>query len=219
MPSKSKIQPMFNRIADKYDLLNNLLSVGTHWLWKRRLIRLIKSEEPYSLLDGATGTGDIAILAQSFCPQILAIDFSEEMLNFARRKKSRVKFEYGDLTNLILPEKSYDVSSVSFGVRNVESLEICLSELSRVTKKKVYILEFGTPRNFLFRSIYFGVMKYIIPFIGKIFKQKEAYNYLITSSISFPSDESFLEIAKPYFKESQYYSLMGGIAYIYELKP
>ena len=218
MPSETQIKSMFNNIAHRYDLLNNILSLGTHWLWKRKLVALIREEKPKSLLDGATGTGDIANLCYQFCLNVTGIDISQNMLNVAKARYPHIEFKSDNLCNLDIKENSYDVSTVSFGVRNVEDLPGCFSELSRVTRKKSFILEFGTPQNQLFKKIYFKVMRLFIPIIGSLLSNKGAYEYLIESSEKFPSADKFLDIARPYFKKTKYIPLWGGIVYIYVLE-
>lgn len=217
MPSKTFITNLFDSIASKYDLLNNILSLGTHHLWKTKLVNSIKRQKPQSVLDGATGTGDIALAISEFCPDVTGIDISPNMLRFARHKSRDIKFESGDLTSLKYAENTFDISCVSFGVRNVENLDQCLKELLRVTKNKVYILEFGSPENPIFKSIYFAIMKYFIPTIGKLFSRKEAYTYLIDSSSRFPSGRKFLKHIPVPAGQKRYRPIFGGIVYLYEI--
>lgn len=221
MPKAEFIRTMFNDISPKYDLLNDILSLGIHRLWKKKLVGKILSNAPRSFLDGATGTGDIALMCRESNPliNIKGIDFSPNMIKHAKMRSSEVSFEVNDLMNLSLPDKSYDASNVSFGIRNVEDYNVAIQELNRVTKQSIYIMEFGQPQNKLIRSVYFFIMFKIIPFIGKLFNKKEAYSYLIESSARFPSDETFLKVIKensPGFDEYKYTPLFFGVVYIYE---
>jgi len=221
MPKAQFIKSMFNDISPKYDLLNDILSFGIHRIWKHKLVDKIISEKPESFLDGATGTGDIALLCHEKSPQIniRAFDFSPNMIVHAKKRSSAVEFEVNDLMKLSFDDKSYDASNVSFGIRNVEDYNIALRELSRVTKKSIYIMEFGQPQNKFVRSIYFMLMNKVIPFIGKIFNKQEAYTYLIESSSKFPSADEFLNVIKkntPDFNEYKYTPLFFGVVYIYE---
>lgn len=221
MPKAEFIRTMFNDISPKYDLLNDILSLGIHRLWKNKLVAKILSNAPQSFLDGATGTGDIALICRENNPliKIKAIDFSPNMIKHAKLRSSEVDFEVNDLMNLSLPDKSYDASNVSFGIRNVEDYNKALRELDRVTKQSLYIMEFGQPKNKFIRSIYFFIMFKIIPFIGKVFNKEEAYSYLIESSARFPSDDNFLSIIKenaPGYDEYKYTPLFFGVVYIYE---
>lgn len=221
MPKAEFIRTMFNDISPKYDLLNDILSFGVHRFWKHKLVNKIVAEKPESFLDGATGTGDIALLCHEKAPtvNVKAIDFSPNMIKHAKMRNSQVDFEVNDLMNLSLADKSYDASNVSFGIRNVEDYNVALKELSRVTKKSIYIMEFGQPLNKLIRSIYFMLMNKIIPFIGKLFNKQEAYTYLIESSSKFPSGDTFLNAMKENtdgFNEFKYTPLFFGVVYIYE---
>lgn len=221
MPKAEFIRTMFNDISPKYDLLNDILSLGIHRLWKKKLVGKILSNAPRSFLDGATGTGDIALMCRESNPliNIKGIDFSPNMIKHAKMRSSEVSFEVNDLMNLSLPDKSYDASNVSFGIRNVEDYNVAIQELNRVTKQSIYIMEFGQPQNKLIRSVYFFIMFKIIPFIGKLFNKEEAYSYLIESSARFPSDETFLKVIKenaPGFDEYKYTPLFFGVVYIYE---
>lgn len=221
MPKAEFIKTMFNDISGRYDLLNDVLSFGIHRLWKKKLVSKILSNKPNSFLDGATGTGDIALLCRESDPTLIikAIDFSPNMIKNAKLRSFDVDFEVNDLMNLSLPDQYYDVSNVSFGIRNVEDYNKALKELARVTKKSIYIMEFGQPQNKLIKAIYFFIMLKVIPFIGKLFDKKEAYEYLIESSARFPSDNTFLNVIKentPGFGSYKYTPLFFGVVYIYE---
>lgn len=221
MPKAQFIRSMFNDISPKYDLLNDILSLGIHRLWKKKLIKKIIDSGATSFLDGATGTGDIALLCHKEAPNIKVkgIDFSPNMIKHAKLRNSQVDFEVNDLMNLSLEDKSYDASCVSFGIRNVEDYNKSLKELNRVTKKSIFIMEFGQPENAFIKAIYFTLMTKVIPLIGKLFNKKEAYTYLIESSAQFPSGENFLNAIKentPEFNTYKYTPLFFGVVYIYE---
>ena len=218
------VRVMFNDIAHKYDLLNDVLSVGTHRLWKKKFIKFALQQRPESALDCATGTGDIAFKLKESCRgQVTGIDFSQGMIDFALvRAKSNplpVEFKVADIQKLPFADKAFDIATISFGIRNVENLELGLSELGRVSNG-VYILEFGQPRNALFKKLYFGVLKMYVPIFGLISKRKDAYEYLISSSEAFPSGDQFIGIMKKsmHFKNYGYLPVFGGIAYIYFAK-
>lgn len=215
------VSKMFNDIATKYDLLNDVLSVGTHRLWKRKFINIALKQKPKSALDCATGTGDIAFkLKESISGQVTGIDFSSGMIDVAlERAKANplpVDFKVADIQKLPFSDKAFDVTTISFGIRNVENLDLGLKELGRVSNG-VYILEFGQPKNTFFKNLYFGMLKMYVPVFGLISKRKDAYEYLIASSETFPSAEKFVEIMKKNmtFKNYGYTPVFGGIAYIY----
>ena len=215
------VRVMFDDIAHKYDLLNDVLSVGTHRLWKKKFINIALKQKPKTALDCATGTGDIAFKLKESCSgQVVGIDFSKGMIDFAiERAKSNplpVEFKVADIQKLPFSDKSFDVTTISFGIRNVENLDLGLKELGRVSNG-VYILEFGQPRNSLFKKLYFGMLKMYVPLFGLISKRKDAYEYLIASSEAFPSAGNFVDIMRNNmsFKTYGYIPVFGGIAYIY----
>ncbi len=215
------VRVMFDDISHKYDLLNDVLSVGTHRLWKRNFVSLILKSNPKTVLDCACGTGDIAFeLKKNVNGEVTAIDFSEKMIDFAngRNAKSpyKVNFRVADIMKLPFEDKSFDVASISFGIRNVEDLAKGLSELGRVAKS-VYVLEFGQPKNALYKKAYFNLLKLYVPVFGLITKRKDAYEYLIASSEKFPSADAFIEIfkANTHFSHYKMIPVFGGIAYIY----
>ncbi len=215
------VRVMFNDIAHKYDLLNDVLSVGTHRLWKRKFINVALKQKPKTALDCATGTGDIAFKLKEACSgQVVGIDFSPGMIDFAlERAKANplpVEFKVADIQKLPFSDRSFDVTTISFGIRNVENLDLGLKELGRVSRG-VYVLEFGQPKNKLFKNLYFGMLKMYVPLFGLISKRKDAYEYLIASSESFPSAEKFVDAMKKNMKFTNYgyIPVFGGIAYIY----
>lgn len=219
MPQAEPIRAMFNNIARSYDILNDLLSLGIHRLWKRQLINKMLEVKPATVLDCATGTGDIAIAIKQKNPslKITGIDFSENMLNRARLKTTDIAWETQDVTKLPYDDATFDVSSISYGIRNVENMQLALKEMARVSRKRFCILEFGQPDNTILKGLYFGVMKYFIPFMGKLFNKEDAYSYLIDSSLKFPSGEKMVTIIKDAtsFDHVSCTPIMGGITYLY----
>lgn len=222
MPKAEFIKTMFDDISGRYDILNDILSFGTHRLWKNKLAKLATLRNGSQVLDCATGTGDIAFLLEKYgATNINAIDFSPQMINLALKRGeeagSRVKFEVADLCALPFPDKTFDSATVSFGVRNVENLPLALRELSRVSNS-LYVLEFGKPQNRIFSFLYFGLLKIYFPVFSFISGRGDAYDYLITSSASFPAGEDFLEIIRQHtnYQKLSFVSLFGEIAYIYK---
>lgn len=226
-----KIRLMFNNISGRYDVLNTILSFGIHWLWKKELVQLgmmgLDQNSKAKILDCATGTGDIAELwLKGLGPgaQVTATDFSDGMLEVARRRHegSPIEFKLADVQRLPFEEHSFDRASISFGIRNVEDPKLALKDLARVVKPggKVLILEFGQPSTAGFKQAYGFYSKSVLPWIGGVISGNvSAYRYLEKSSSVFPCGEKFLETAR----ETQAYSkveaksLMGGLAWIYTL--
>lgn len=214
------VRVMFNDISHKYDLLNDVLSMGTHRWWKRKFVNMITTQKPKSVLDCATGTGDIAFSLSKSVPAVTGIDFSESMIEFAKQRAHKagasVQFKVADIQKLPFSDKAFDAASISFGIRNVEDLGLGLSELGRVSKS-LFILEFGQPKNKLFSKLYFTLLRLYVPLFGLISKRGDAYEYLIASSEQFPSAEKFVDIMKKNTNYAQYgyKPVFGGIAYIY----
>lgn len=217
------VRVMFNDISTKYDLLNDILSVGTHRFWKKRFVKMIINSSAQKVLDCATGTGDIAFELNKKIPDVTGIDFSENMITCAKERadkiNSKIHFRVADIQKLPFQDKAFDAASISFGIRNVENLAIGLSELGRVAKS-LYILEFGQPKNKLYAKFYFSILKLYFPIFSLITKRKDAYDYLIATSETFPSAEKFVDImrANTQFTDIKYIPVFGGIAYIYVAK-
>jgi len=223
---KEQVAQMFDNIANRYDLLNSLLSLGIHKGWRKKCIKLLMPHQPKVILDVATGTGDFAIACAPLNPQkIVGVDISEGMMQYGREKlkdlnlDKLITLEYGNAETLAYPDNTFDAIVVGFGVRNFQNLEKGLANLYRVLKPggKMVILEFSYPTNFLIKAGYNFYFSYITPLIGKIFSSdKRAYSYLTESVKAFPNNEKFVEIMHEVnFKESSYQSLSFGIAAVY----
>lgn len=210
---------MFNNISRSYDVLNDILSLGVHRIWKKVLVEEMTKEKPARVLDCATGTGDIAIMIKKSSPdiEVVGTDFSENMLAVAKDKTQSITWEIQDVMNLPYPDKSFNASSISYGIRNVENYHQALSELARVSQDKICILEFGQPQNKIFKAFYFALMKYFIPLIGKLFQKKSAYQYLIDSSMKFSCADDFCTVIKKTtgFNKVTFKPLFGGVTYLY----
>jgi len=224
MPKAEFIQKMFDDISFKYDLLNDVLSFGSHRFWKRKFVKEALKLKPQNVLDCATGTGDIAfLLEQGHVKNIQGIDFSSNMISLAKskalQKKSICNFSVADIQALPFSDKSFDVATISFGIRNTENLLKALKELSRVSKN-LLVLEFGRPQSNLFSSFYFFILKIYFPLFAKISGRPDAYDCLITSSKEFPSGKNFINVLRENtnYKKLYYKPLFGGIAYIYIAK-
>jgi demethylmenaquinone methyltransferase/2-methoxy-6-polyprenyl-1,4-benzoquinol methylase len=226
----ASIQEMFGVISNRYDLANSVLSFGIHHRWKRRLIQESGIKKGGAVLDCATGTGDLAFLFESALKgtgQVIGSDFCEPMLQVAREKakklKSKVQFETADVTQLQYPSQTFDVASISFGIRNVQNPQRALSELGRVVKSggRVLVLEFGQPKSPVMEALYGFYSKQILPTLGGWMSgQPKAYRYLQTSSASFPCEHDFLDIAfsTRQFATGRFIPFQTGIAFLYVLQ-
>ncbi len=224
---KEQVAEMFDNIAFRYDLLNGILSFGTHKGWRHKCVKKLKSLQPKQILDVATGTGDFAIACTKLSPEkIIGVDISEGMMKFGREKLVKlnldklIELRLGDAETVDFPDNSFDAIVVGFGVRNFENLEKGLTNLYRVLKPdgKIIILEFSYPRAFPIKQFYNFYFTYITPFVGKLFsKDTRAYSYLQESVKAFPNNENFVTVLnKCGFKNSSFQTLSFGVAAIYE---
>jgi demethylmenaquinone methyltransferase/2-methoxy-6-polyprenyl-1,4-benzoquinol methylase len=222
-----QVQQMFASIAPAYDRTNSVLSLGIHHIWRKKTVQVSGARTGMSVLDCATGTGDLALeFKKTVGPegQVIGTDFCPEMMETAPAKsesrKLPVDFEVADAMNLPYPDHTFDISSISFGIRNVDDPSIALKEMARVIKPggKVMILEFGQPKGFM-GVIYDWYSRHIIPFIGGLLTgNKEAYQYLPRTAAQFPCREEFLTLMRNtgMYSEASYQELTFGIAFLYK---
>jgi demethylmenaquinone methyltransferase/2-methoxy-6-polyprenyl-1,4-benzoquinol methylase len=223
---KEQVEQMFDTISGNYDGLNRVISLGIDKKWRKRVVKFVMQTKPQSVLDIATGTGDLAISFSKFgIPKIVGFDLSEGMLSVARKKVAkqkiaeRVEFIQGDSENMPFEDNSFDAITVAFGVRNFENLEQGLSEILRVLKPEgiFVVLETSVPVKFPFKQGYFFHTRYVLPLVGKLFsRDKVAYNYLSESASVFPHGEDFNNILRKIgFKEVKNKPQTFGVASIY----
>jgi demethylmenaquinone methyltransferase/2-methoxy-6-polyprenyl-1,4-benzoquinol methylase len=229
---RAAVESMFDSIAWRYDFLNHFLSFGTDRLWRRKAVWIMgKNIRPDTILDVATGTGDLAIAALRLNPsKITGIDISEKMLEIGRNKidrkglGGRIELMKGDSESIEFADNNFDAAMVAFGVRNFSDPLAGLKEMLRVIKPGgiVVVLEFSKPVSFPFRQIYNFYFLNILPFFGRMFsKDKNAYRYLPESVMKFPDNERFLTLLSDAgFSSPWQKKLSGGIASIYTgIKP
>lgn len=204
LSKKVQIAQMFDTISKEYDGLNRVISLGIDIKWRNKVVKIVGEKKPDSILDIATGTGDLAInLIKTNAKKIIGLDISEGMLDVGRQKIKTKKLDktidmlVGDSENLPFDNSSFDAITVAFGVRNFENLEKGLSEILRVLKPtgSFVVLETSVPSQFPFRQGYFVYTKIFLPLIGKLFsKDKKAYGYLSASAAKFPHGHAFNNI-------------------------
>jgi demethylmenaquinone methyltransferase/2-methoxy-6-polyprenyl-1,4-benzoquinol methylase len=224
---KDQVAEMFNDIAPRYDFLNRFLSAGIDVIWRKKALLEFKTIRPNILLDVATGTADLAIMANRMLhtEKIIGIDISEKMLAIGREKlnkaglASQIDLQSGDSEAINFTDGTFDAVTVAFGVRNFENLEKGLREIYRVLRPggKLVVLEFSKPKTKGIQQLYTFYMGMVAPEMGKIFSSnKEAYRYLNDSVMSFPEGERFTDILKTTgFKETSCKRLSFGICSIY----
>ena len=202
---KAEVEQMFDKIAPRYDLLNRVLSLGIDVSWRKKALGYLNPEQAKEILDVATGTADVAIMAAKMLnpSKIVGIDIANVMLDLGRVKiknaglESVISLETGDSENLRFAENSFDAVTVAFGVRNFENLEKGLAEMLRVLRPggRVVILEFSKPHIFPFKQLYNSYFKYVLPLIGRLTSRDiRAYTYLFESVQVFPEGSDFLNI-------------------------
>jgi demethylmenaquinone methyltransferase/2-methoxy-6-polyprenyl-1,4-benzoquinol methylase len=224
---RALVESMFDSIAWRYDFLNHFLSFGIDNLWRRKAVRIIsRSYKNPSILDVATGTGDLAIAAMKIDPvKIFGIDISAGMLEIGKQKigkkgySRRIELIRADSENIPFDDNYFDVAMVAFGVRNFADPLKGLTEMRRVIRNNgmILVLEFSKPASFPFRHIYYFYFRNILPFFGRLFsKDKSAYTYLPDSVSQFPDNEEFLKLLKEAgFSDTGQVKLTGGVASIY----
>ena len=224
---KEQIAQMFNNIAGCYDRLNRILSAGIDIGWRRKAIFELRKDKPESILDVATGTGDMAVIASEVLrpKKIIGIDISTQMLERGRKKVEKegltsvIQLQMGDSETINFIDNSFDAVMVAFGVRNFENLEKGLKEMLRVLKPggKLVVLEFSRPRTRFFRKLYNLYMGIVAPQVARWFSQnKKAYQYLNQSARLFPERQGFADILKNAgYSNTSFKPLSAGICCIY----
>ena len=222
--NKGLVQSVFDSVFDKYDLMNDLMSLGIHRLWKKELIYMINPTYNQKLIDVGSGTGDIAKLyseATNNNSKILCIDPNIKMIEKGKkklRKYNNIKWKTGSAEKLTINNNLFDFYTISFGLRNTKNLNKSISEAYRVLKKggRFFCLEFSKIENINLDFLYKKYSK-IIPILGKlVVGDKKPYEYLIKSIDEFPNQYQLVEIMKKNgFENCHYRNLSGGIVAIH----
>jgi demethylmenaquinone methyltransferase / 2-methoxy-6-polyprenyl-1,4-benzoquinol methylase len=208
-----EVRRLFDRIAPVYDVMNRVMTVGLDRRW-RRLTAEAAVRPGERVLDACCGTGDLALAdLKAGAGEVIGLDFSEPMLERARRKSDAVEWVQGDMLSLPYEDASFDAATVGFGVRNVEDLEAGLRELRRVLRPggRLGLLEITRPRGLLkpFFRLWFDVL---VPLAGKALPGGSAYAYLPASVRRFPGPEDLAEAMKRSgFADVRFRLLAGGI--------
>mgnify|MGYP001108642180 CR=1 FL=1 len=226
LSKKEQVAQMFDNISHRYDFLNHFLSMGIDKSWRKKVVKYIGANQPQSILDIATGTGDLAIaLTKTGAQKIVGLDISSGMLEkgiekiAAKKLDNVISMTLGDSENLPFEEGSFDAITVAFGVRNFENLDAGLAEIYRVLKPggHLAVLEFSQPQSFPFKQVYNTYFKFILPGMGKLISgDSRAYTYLPESVEAFPYGDKFLAKLKNIgFLDSLADPVTFGIASIY----
>jgi len=220
-----QVHDMFSEIAESYDRANSLLSFGVHHRWRKKTVHESKAKPGDSVVDCATGTGDLAIEFKKkvLNGRVVGTDFCSDMLAHAPAKAKKlnleIEWEVQDAMYLTYPDATFDIAAIAFGIRNVDEPVVALQSMSRVVKSggRVMILEFGTPRPWM-KLFFSAYSKGVIPFVGGFISgNRDAYAYLTRTSAAFPTGEEFIALMKKAgtFRHMRFLTLSGGIAYLY----
>ena len=224
---KEQVSEMFDHIAPRYDFMNRFLSAGIDVSWRKKAIKRFQKDSPKILLDVATGTADMSIMAMSILhpEKIIGIDISEKMLEIGRKKidkeglGTKIELFSGDGETINFPKDSFDGVMVAFGVRNFENLEKGMAEILRVMKPgaQLIVLEFSKPKLPGVKALYNFYMGVVAPQMAKWFNQnKKAYQYLNKSARAFPDRQLFIDVLnKTGYSDTSFKPLSLGICCIY----
>lgn len=213
------VQAAFASIAPRYSLANHVLSLGIDVLWRRKVAKIVAGFRPASILDVATGTGDLALAMQKACPDagLTGSDFCPEMLQYAREAGVENIVE-ADAMNMPFGDDSFDVVTVAYGLRNMSSWEDAAREMRRVLKPggHLVVLDFSLPKGLL-RAPYRFYLHRVLPVLaGAIAGNREAYEYLGGSIERFPSGKDMQDLlSRAGYPVSEWIPLSGGISSIY----
>ena len=230
---KSKlVKQVFSNVANKYDLMNDLMSFGIHRRWKNKMVEKISLSRNCKIIDVAGGTGDIAFRIankaqnQGFNTLIEVVDINQEMLNEGKKRSidlnlfSNLNFALADGENLPYQDQQFDYYTIAFGIRNFTNIKQGLCEAHRILKKngKFICLEFAKVNDYFFQQIYDQYSFKIIPKLGElILKDQNSYQYLVESIRNFPPQNQFKKmIEEAGFSNVSYQNLNLGIVAIYE---
>jgi len=226
--SKSNSWQMFNDISPRYDLLNHLLSFGLDIRWRRQISRYLSNKPNQKVLDLATGTGDVLISLLNNNAKVqsgIGLDLAGKMMDIGRHKikendlDMRIILKHGDAHHVPYDANTFDVSTIAFGIRNMNDPGRVLREMHRVLKDegKALILEFSLPANPIIRAGHIFYLRYIIPLIGALFSgHYRAYRYLNQTIESFPYGQHFCQrMVNAGFKNVKAHPLLFGVATIY----
>ena len=224
---QTMVDDVFDKVARRYDLMNDLMSGGLHRVWKNILVTAVNpphNERPFAVIDVAGGTGDVAfriVEAGGTGARVTVCDINEEMLGIGRERAARrgldrsVTFTAGNAESLPFPDRSYDACTIAFGIRNVPRIEVALAEFHRVLRpgSRFLCLEFSTVDVPGFDALYDFYSFNVIPVIGRtVAGDAEAYRYLVESIRRFPKPRAFAEmITAAGFHRVSFHVLTGGV--------
>ena len=223
----ARVNDLFNTIAPRYDLINDLQSFGMHRVWKRRLLRLANGQPGERALDLCCGTGDVALGLARTGVAAVGLDFSAPMLEVARRRLAAerrsgrladglaIEFMQGDAQQIPFPDNTFDVITISYGLRNLADWELGLREMQRVAKPggRLMVLDFGKPENAAWRAVYFAYLRYLVPVLGRIFcGDADTHGYILESLLNYAAQKGVAQkMGALGLEDVRIVNLMGGV--------
>lgn len=214
----SRVRALFNRIAPRYDLVNDVQSFGLHRFWKRRLIRMANPRKGEKALDVCCGTGDITLAIARKGVETIGVDFSPGMLDQARQRSGsavQATFIEADALRLPFEDAQFDIVTIAYGLRNLEEFEAGLREMARVLKPggRMLVLDFGKPDNRLWRRLYFAYLGWMVPIFGALFcGDSAAYSYILESLKHYPAQRGVAErMSAMGFRNVSIDAILGGV--------
>lgn len=213
------VSAMFDGVAQRYDIANDLLSLGQTRRWRKRVVSIIKPKPGMSILDIAAGPGSSSEPLYKAGADVTALDFSEGMLEQGRRSRPYLKFVKGDALNLPFPDNHFDLTTISFGLRNTKDCESTLKQALRVTKPggRIVIVEFSTPTNRIFRNIYMNYLMRLLPRIARMSSSNpDAYIYLAESIRAWPDQAALAsKMSANGWLSPTWVNLTGGVVAVH----
>jgi len=217
------VQKVFSNVANKYDLMNDIMSFGAHRFWKKKFIDIVNPSQNDRIIDVGSGSGDLVIEIQKkkFKGKIDIVDLNKEMLNEGKKriKQKNINFYLQNAENLSFANNIYDKYLISFCLRNITNIDKSLEEAFRIIKPggQYYCLEFSKPNSIFISNIYSYYKSNLIPFFGKVFSNNQkAYSYLNESIDMFPNQQNLKKrMEKAGFKSVKFLNLFDGIVSIH----
>jgi len=213
------VSKMFDDVAHRYDFLNDLLSLGRTKAWRRVVTSIIAPKPGMKILDIAAGTGSSSRPLVDKGAEVTALDFSHGMIEQGRKQNNNINFIQGDALKLPFEDNSFDVTTISFGLRNTSNTDKALKEALRVTKDggRIVVAEFSHPVNPIFKKIYLNYLMKALPVIvKKISKNPDAYIYLAESIRAWPDQAELASIMRDSgFKSVAWQDLTFGIVAVH----
>ena len=215
----ARVCALFDRIAGRYDLINDLQSFGLHRYWKRRLLQLAAIKPGDAALDVCCGTGDIAEALTAAGARTVGCDFSRGMLSVARARPTGVSYVQADALKLPLAERRFDVVTIGYGLRNLADFGEGISELLRVLKPggRLLVLDFGKPANGLWRALYFAYLRMVVPIFGLLLcSDPAAYSYILESLRNYPAQNGVSALLRAAgCNQVEVFNFLGGVMSIH----